>query len=552
MDEIQAMREKITVIGRMLFDRQLTDAAGGNISARVGERVCITPRFAGQKHQWQPAPGTGAGVRPGGKLLYGEGDISREAKVHFRLYHDFPDGTAVMHCHPRNVLVFCANDQPILPVIEATWKFGEIKVVPFAPAHSQALADYVAGAIQGQEARIRKQAAAVMGRWHGLFVLGRDLDAAFDAAERIDTNARIILMGGGAAGRPAAGARALRGAGQRPGRAGPLSMIVTVTLNTGLDHTLFMDKLRLGYTQKVRASTISMAGKPADASWVLSTLGIPNLATGFAAGELGKKMEAMLRARGAQTDFLWVARRDAPQHRDHRGWRQPADHPDHRDPADHPARYRRLSRKAGRAAGGAGAMIIGGSAPRQGGPRGLPRPGGAGHGARACRWCWMPAAPTWPTGWRAIPAVIKPNQQELEAFVGRALPGKEDVLAAARALRERCDVAVIATLGKDGAFAVLPGRDYFIPPLDVPVVSAAGAGDATVAGLAKALANGQPLEEGVRLGLAAAAAVLMQPGTADCKKEDVERLLGEVQLIPILKIYHRDTETQRLYNVNSE
>jgi L-fuculose-phosphate aldolase len=196
MDDIQAMREKITVIGRMLFDRQLTDAAGGNVSARVGDRVCITPRFAGQKHQWRLRPEQVLVCDLAGNKLEGEGDVSREAKVHFRLFHDFPDGTAVVHCHPRNVLVFCANNQPILPVIEATWKFGEIKVVPFAPAHSQALADYVAGAIQGQEARIRKQAAAVMGCWHGLFVLGRDLDAAFDAAERIDTNARIILMGG--------------------------------------------------------------------------------------------------------------------------------------------------------------------------------------------------------------------------------------------------------------------------------------------------------------------------------------------------------------------
>ena len=56
MDEIQAMREKITTIGRLLFERQLTDAAGGNISARVGEHVCITPRFAGQKHQWRLRP----------------------------------------------------------------------------------------------------------------------------------------------------------------------------------------------------------------------------------------------------------------------------------------------------------------------------------------------------------------------------------------------------------------------------------------------------------------------------------------------------------------
>jgi L-fuculose-phosphate aldolase len=96
--------------------------------------------------------------------------------------------------------VFCAHDQPILPVIEATVKFGEIKVVPFAPAHSQLLADLVSGAIAGQEARIRKHAAAVMARWHGLFVAGKDIDAAFDAAERIDTNARIILMSGAVAG----------------------------------------------------------------------------------------------------------------------------------------------------------------------------------------------------------------------------------------------------------------------------------------------------------------------------------------------------------------
>jgi L-fuculose-phosphate aldolase len=41
----------------MLFDRQLTDAAGGNISARIGNRICITPRYAGQQRQWRIDPG---------------------------------------------------------------------------------------------------------------------------------------------------------------------------------------------------------------------------------------------------------------------------------------------------------------------------------------------------------------------------------------------------------------------------------------------------------------------------------------------------------------
>ena len=309
-------------------------------------------------------------------------------------------------------------------------------------------------------------------------------------------------------------------------------MILTVTLNTGLDHTLFMDQLRLGYTQKVRASTMSMAGKPADASWVLSTLGIPNLATGFAAGELGKKMEAMLRQRGAQTDFLWVAGEtrlntvlvvdgDSLQTTLTTETLQIT-------PADIVAFYEKQAGLLQRS----DAMIIGGSAPRMVGPE-VYRDLVAAAAERGVPVVLDASGPYLAYGLQGCPTVIKPNQQELEAFVERPLPRPEDVLAAARELRERHSVSVIATLGKDGAFAVLPGRDYFIPALDVPMVSPAGAGDATVAGLSVALANRQPLEEGVRLGLAAAAAVVMQPGTADCRKEDVERLSKEIKLIPV-------------------
>lgn len=309
-------------------------------------------------------------------------------------------------------------------------------------------------------------------------------------------------------------------------------MILTVTLNTGLDHTLFLDRLQLGYTQKVRTSMISMAGKPADASWVLSELGIPNLATGFAAGELGKKMEAMLRQRGCQTDFLWVAgetRLNTVIVVDGESLQTTLTTETLQiTPADINAFYEKQAHLLATS----DAMIIGGSTPRMVGPE-VYRNLVAAATARGVPVVLDASGANLAYGLEGHPAVIKPNQQELEAFVGRPLPHSEDVLAAARELRERYAVAVIATLGKDGAFAVLPGREYFIPALDVPVVSAAGAGDATVAGLAKALANREPLEEGVRLGLAAAAAVLMQPGTADCRKADVERLYSQIELIAL-------------------
>lgn len=194
-DLISQTRRKIAETGKLVFGRHLTDAAGGNISVRVGDQVCITPRYSGSKRHWQLEPGQVLVSDLEGNKFEGDGDISREAKVHYRLYKEFRDGTAVLHSHPRHVMVFVASGQPIEPIFEATLKFGTIPVVKsFAPAHSEKLADFIAEAMQGKEEAIRKYAVAVMAPWHGLFVIGKDLDAAFDLTERIDTNAYAILM----------------------------------------------------------------------------------------------------------------------------------------------------------------------------------------------------------------------------------------------------------------------------------------------------------------------------------------------------------------------
>lgn len=194
-DSLSQTRIKIAETGKMVFERHLTDAAGGNISVRVGDRVCITPRYSGSKRHWQLKPNQVLVSDLSGNQLDGDGEISREGKVHFRLYKEFPDATAVLHSHARHVMVFVASGQPIEPILEATLKFGTIPVVKnFAPAHSEKLADGIAETLRGKDAEIRKYAAAVMAPWHGLFVVGKDLDAAFDLTERIDTNAYCILM----------------------------------------------------------------------------------------------------------------------------------------------------------------------------------------------------------------------------------------------------------------------------------------------------------------------------------------------------------------------
>ena len=193
-DLLSQTRVKIAETGKLVFQRHLTDAAGGNISVRVRELVCITPRYSGSKRHWQLQPNQVLVSDLSGNKLDGDGDISREAKVHFRIYQEFPDATAVLHSHARNVMTFVAAGQPIEPVLEATLKFGTIPVTKFAPAHSENLAESIVDELRGKDEAIRKYATAVMAPWHGLFAVGKDLDAAFDLTERIDTNAYCILM----------------------------------------------------------------------------------------------------------------------------------------------------------------------------------------------------------------------------------------------------------------------------------------------------------------------------------------------------------------------
>ncbi|MEI8132921.1 MAG: class II aldolase/adducin family protein [Leptolinea sp.] len=190
------VRARIAEIGKLMFDRNLTDTAGGNISVRVGEHVCITPRFAGSKFQWHLRLEQVLVTDFEGNKIEGEGEVSREAKVHYALMRAYPESGSVVHGHAQNVLVFCAANIPMLPVLEDTQKYGVIKVSKYATAHSGGLAENLLVDFADQGARIKSSAAAVMAVYHGLFVLARDLETGFDVTERLDRNARVILQAG--------------------------------------------------------------------------------------------------------------------------------------------------------------------------------------------------------------------------------------------------------------------------------------------------------------------------------------------------------------------
>jgi L-fuculose-phosphate aldolase len=187
--------EQIVEFGRLMFERKLLDMAGGNISAREGDKLYISPAYSGSRQHWQLSPQDIICGDINNDEVLKDPRFSREGKAHLAIYRNFPDVNGVIHAHSFHILPFSAVEKEIKPVLEATEKFGVVPVVKAARAHTQDLADHIIEGLRGKEENIRKQAAAVLMPQHGIIVAGKDLLSAVDALERIDWNCWCILAG---------------------------------------------------------------------------------------------------------------------------------------------------------------------------------------------------------------------------------------------------------------------------------------------------------------------------------------------------------------------
>jgi ribokinase len=115
-----------------------------------------------------------------------------------------------------------------------------------------------------------------------------------------------------------------------------------------------------------------------------------------------------------------------------------------------------------------------------------------------------PARPL-PAQLLALVDVLIPNESETALLTGLPVENHAQGQAAASALRELGVGTVILTLGERGAMLAQGTEAQVFPTFDVDPVDTTAAGDAFVAGLAVALAEGKPMAEAVRWGNAAGA-----------------------------------------------
>ncbi|MGL5218896.1 MAG: 6-phosphofructokinase II [Plesiomonas shigelloides] len=126
-------------------------------------------------------------------------------------------------------------------------------------------------------------------------------------------------------------------------------------------------------------------------------------------------------------------------------------------------------------------------------------------------------------------ALVKPNQNELSALIGRTLEDPDDVRNAAKELVQSGAVErVVVSLGPQGALAV--DRDHCVQVVPPPVkkMSTVGAGDSMVGAMTLKLSQGADLIDTVRFGVAAGSAATLNLGTRLCSLEDTLRLYGYI------------------------
>lgn len=328
-------------------------------------------------------------------------------------------------------------------------------------------------------------------------------------------------------------------------------MIFTVTPNTALDRVLFLDRLTPGRRNPVRRAVDAMGGKGTDVSLILAGLGTPSVATGFIGGETGARIEAWLRDAGVTTDFIPVSgesrlntvliEREGDVHTTlcAEGLRVT------------PEDVARLSETVLSKGTAGDILIIAGSLPDGVGTE-LYASWIREFRARGIRVILDGSGPSLIAGALALPWGLKPNREELATLAELSGSGSDTPTMKSETTEERAESSpvaataalarewvargvglVVASMGADGAIAAGADGTWFAPPLAIPVVNPAGAGDGMVSAIALAAEAGTPMPEMLRSAVALASAIVMTEGTAECRRGDYERLLGQVEVVSL-------------------
>jgi L-fuculose-phosphate aldolase len=188
------MREEMVLVAKMMWERRLTNAAGGNFAVRVADnRILISPSLMAERKHCRLAPEDFILVDYGRNIIEGSGKLSRESLMHTLILGNFREIGCTIHAHPFHCMAFVVQSKSIPHLSEATDGRGDVECIPWTKAYTEELSRSVYRHFEERrELAVKKPIGCIMSR-HGVVVSGPDIYMAYSMLERIEGDAYCAI-----------------------------------------------------------------------------------------------------------------------------------------------------------------------------------------------------------------------------------------------------------------------------------------------------------------------------------------------------------------------
>jgi L-fuculose-phosphate aldolase len=192
----QALRQQLVAVAQRLTASGLNHGTAGNLSARWGEGLLITPSSLPSEQlqpedllaigfDGQPLVGSASSAC---RAAEGRRSPSSEWRLHADLLRSRPDAAAVVHCHSIHATALACHGRGIPSFHYMVVQAGgpDIRCAGYATFGSQELSDLALVAMEDRQACLLAH--------HGQVTLGASLEQALALAVEVETLAHMYLQ----------------------------------------------------------------------------------------------------------------------------------------------------------------------------------------------------------------------------------------------------------------------------------------------------------------------------------------------------------------------
>lgn len=172
---------------QFLYEKGLATSTSGNISARIGNKVYLTPTGVSLKNV---TVDTLAITDVEGSHL-NEFAPTKEVSMHLAVFKNNPEVRAIVHIHPIHAIAVSVLMEvgETLPAFtpQFVMRAGNVPVIAYAPAGSEQLANLIKNSTA-------KKALVLQN--HGALSFGNNFKLALGTMEELEENCKIYLLTG--------------------------------------------------------------------------------------------------------------------------------------------------------------------------------------------------------------------------------------------------------------------------------------------------------------------------------------------------------------------